>query len=95
MSGSLLEIERLRVVLPVGRELRTVLHEVSLAVGEGEAVGLVGASGSGKTMTARAAVRLLPRGGRGRGRRCASRSRECPGPGPQASCCATGRARSG
>jgi oligopeptide/dipeptide ABC transporter ATP-binding protein len=33
---------------------------VSLKVGEGEAVGLVGESGCGKTMTARSIIRLIP-----------------------------------
>jgi oligopeptide/dipeptide ABC transporter ATP-binding protein len=60
--SSLLEIDRLTVRLPVEGELRTVLHDVSLAIGEGESVGLVGESGSGKTMTARAVARLLPVG---------------------------------
>lgn len=58
----LLELERLRVSLPAQEGSRGVLRDVSLQVGEGEAVGLVGASGSGKTMCARAIVRLLPAG---------------------------------
>jgi oligopeptide/dipeptide ABC transporter ATP-binding protein len=58
----LLEIDRLTVQLPVEGELRTVLSDVSLAIGEGQSVGLVGESGSGKTMTARAVARLLPAG---------------------------------
>jgi peptide/nickel transport system ATP-binding protein len=70
--SALLEIERLRVRLPLrgGRGDVTVIEDVSLAVGEGEALGLVGASGSGKTMTARATVRLLPPGARVDGRIC-------------------------
>ncbi|MGH3300467.1 MAG: dipeptide ABC transporter ATP-binding protein [Streptosporangiaceae bacterium] len=36
---------------------------VSLEVGAGECLGLVGESGCGKTMTARSILRLLPRGG--------------------------------
>jgi peptide/nickel transport system ATP-binding protein len=63
VSGSpLLELEHLRVTLPTREGTRTVLCDVSLQVAEGEAVGLVGMSGSGKTMTARAIVRLLPPG---------------------------------
>ncbi len=63
VSGApLLELERLRVALPTREGMRTILRDVSLTVAEGEAVGLVGMSGSGKTMTARAVVRLLPAG---------------------------------
>lgn len=62
MSGTLLEIEHLRVDLPVGGERRRVIHDVSLSLGAGESVGVVGESGSGKSMTARAIVRMLPHG---------------------------------
>jgi oligopeptide transport system ATP-binding protein len=58
----LLEIEQLRVRLPVKGEQRPVIHDVSLAIAPGEAHGLVGESGSGKSMTARAIMRLLPPG---------------------------------
>jgi oligopeptide/dipeptide ABC transporter ATP-binding protein len=61
---ALLEIDGLTVGLPVEGSLAPVLRNVSLAVGEGEAVGLVGESGSGKSMTARAIARLLPDGAR-------------------------------
>jgi peptide/nickel transport system ATP-binding protein len=60
--STLLELDRLRVALPAREGARTVLRDVSFGVAEGEAVGLVGVSGSGKTMTARAIVRLLPPG---------------------------------
>ncbi|HEV3070127.1 MAG TPA: ABC transporter ATP-binding protein [Solirubrobacteraceae bacterium] len=60
--SALLELEHLRVTLPAEEGATAVLRDVSLQVGAGEAVGLVGASGSGKTMTARAVVRLLPPG---------------------------------
>jgi oligopeptide/dipeptide ABC transporter ATP-binding protein len=60
--SALLEIDALGARLPVEGELRPVLYDVSLAIGEGEALGLVGESGSGKSMTARAVARLLPPG---------------------------------
>lgn len=41
---------------------RTLLDDVSLSVAPGERVGLIGESGSGKTMTALAALGLLPDG---------------------------------
>jgi oligopeptide/dipeptide ABC transporter ATP-binding protein len=58
---ALLEIDRLTVRLPIEGQLRTVLDDVSLALDAGEAVGLVGESGAGKSMTARAVARLLPK----------------------------------
>jgi peptide/nickel transport system ATP-binding protein len=61
-AARLLELEHLRVSLPAREGTTTVLSDVSLGLAEGEALGLVGASGSGKTMTARAILRLLPPG---------------------------------
>lgn len=59
-----LEMVGLRVAFPYhGGEL-TVIDDVSLAVNQGECVGLVGELGSGKTMTALAAMRLVPAPGR-------------------------------
>lgn len=60
--SSLLELEDLRVSLPVEGSLRDVLLDVNLEISPGEALGLVGESGSGKTMTARSVARLLPEG---------------------------------
>ncbi|MHB1877269.1 MAG: ABC transporter ATP-binding protein [Streptosporangiaceae bacterium] len=60
MTPSLLEIEHLRVQIPVHGRPRTVIHDVTLAIAPGESVGLVGESGSGKSMTARTIMRLLP-----------------------------------
>jgi oligopeptide/dipeptide ABC transporter ATP-binding protein len=60
--SALLEIRSLTARLPVAGELRTVLHDVSLTIAAGEALGLVGESGAGKSMMARAIGRLLPRG---------------------------------
>ena len=64
---NLLEIEHLGVDLPVEGTMRTVIHDVTLSIEEGEAVGLVGESGAGKSMAARAVIRLLPRGAKTRG----------------------------
>jgi oligopeptide/dipeptide ABC transporter ATP-binding protein len=64
---SLLEVDHLRVDLPVEGAMQTVIHDVTLSIGEGEAVGLVGESGAGKSMAARSVLRLLPPGARTRG----------------------------
>ena len=61
-TGPLLEVSGLTVRLNSGGGPRAVLREVALTVRPGEAVGLVGESGAGKSMTARAIDRLLPRG---------------------------------
>jgi ABC-type dipeptide/oligopeptide/nickel transport system ATPase component len=58
-AQALLELDEVRVDLPVGGELLRVIHDVSMRVAAGEAVGLVGESGSGKSMTAKAIMRLL------------------------------------
>jgi peptide/nickel transport system ATP-binding protein len=55
--GALLAIDSLCVSI----EGAQILDNVSLEVGAGEILGLVGASGSGKSMTALAVMRLLPR----------------------------------
>jgi ABC-type glutathione transport system ATPase component len=58
----LLEAVSLTVLLEVNGARRVVLRDVSLTLRPGEAVGLVGESGAGKSMTARAIGRLLPPG---------------------------------
>ncbi len=45
-----------------------ILHDVSLSVGPGQIVGVIGESGSGKSMTALAVMQLLPEGARATGR---------------------------
>ena len=52
-----LDLKGLRVTLGT----RHVLDDVSFTINQGEIIGLVGASGSGKSMTARALCGLLPR----------------------------------
>jgi peptide/nickel transport system ATP-binding protein len=54
--SNLLKIEALSVRIGT----RNIVTDVSVSVGAGEIVGIVGASGSGKTMTALAIMRLLP-----------------------------------
>ncbi len=57
-----LALERLTVTLAGPGGPVAVVRDLSLAVGRGEALGLVGESGAGKTMTALAAIGLLPPG---------------------------------
>ena len=54
----------LEVAFRVRGRLRTVLHRVGFTVARGEAYGLVGESGCGKSTVALAAVGYLPRNGR-------------------------------
>ena len=59
-----LEIDGLRVAYRVRGADREVLHGLSLRVGRGEAYGLVGESGCGKSTAALATMRYLPANGR-------------------------------
>ncbi len=59
-----LSVEDLQVVYTVRGIDRAVLRGVSFSVAPGEAYGLVGESGCGKSTTAYAAVRYLPRNGK-------------------------------
>ena len=56
MTAPLLEIEDLSVAIGATR----IIKNLSLQVEAGEILGLVGASGSGKSMTALAVMQLLP-----------------------------------
>ena len=58
-----LEVDELQVVYTVRGVDRAVLRGVSFSVAPGEAYGLVGESGCGKSTTAFASVRYLPRNG--------------------------------
>ena len=58
--SDLLRIENLRVEIPSYRGLVVPVDDVSIAIGEGEMLGLVGESGSGKSMTAMSILRMLP-----------------------------------
>ncbi len=59
-----IEFDRVKVAYTVRGVPRTVLREVSFAVAPGEAYGLVGESGCGKSTAAYAAMRYLPRNGK-------------------------------
>lgn len=56
----LLEIKDLRVELATAYGIAYGVRGVSLSVGEGEIVGIVGESGCGKTLTAKSVCGLLP-----------------------------------
>jgi peptide/nickel transport system ATP-binding protein len=62
MISSVLALEDLRVTFPTPRGRLRAVDGVSLEVGQGETVALVGESGCGKSATALAVLRLLPPG---------------------------------
>jgi oligopeptide/dipeptide ABC transporter ATP-binding protein len=63
-SGPVLEINNLGVAYGRDPASIQVVYDVSLSVKRGEALGIVGESGCGKSQTMLAALGLLPRGGR-------------------------------
>jgi len=60
----LLEIRNLRVEFPTRRGTLVAIDDVSLQIGEGEVLGVVGESGAGKSITGAAVIGLLPEPGR-------------------------------
>ncbi len=56
-----LTIDNLTITLSTGQGTASVVDGVSLDVWPGEIVGIIGESGSGKTMTALSILRLMPR----------------------------------
>jgi oligopeptide/dipeptide ABC transporter ATP-binding protein len=61
VSEAVLEVEDLRVDLPLAHRTLRPVDDVSFRVEKGQSLGLVGESGSGKTMALRAIVDLLAR----------------------------------
>lgn len=59
-ATTLLSLRDLRVHFRTERGIVHAVDGVSLDIGDGEAVGLVGETGSGKTVTARSLMRLIP-----------------------------------
>jgi oligopeptide/dipeptide ABC transporter ATP-binding protein len=63
-GGALLSVQGISVVFPTASGFETVVQDVSFDVAAGETVGLVGETGCGKSVTARAILGLLAGGGR-------------------------------
>ena len=64
MSTPILNVENLTVTFPARGARAPVVDAISLSVAQGEVLALVGESGCGKSMTALAILRLIPKPGR-------------------------------
>lgn len=62
--NSILEVNRVTTEFPAGGKKVPVVDDVSLSLGRGEVLALVGESGCGKSMTALSILRLVPSPGR-------------------------------
>ncbi len=60
MNEALLEIKNLNVIYKTGKEVVNAVSDVSLSLKRGEALGLVGETGAGKTTLALSIMQLLP-----------------------------------
>lgn len=58
-SETVLHIEKLKLSLPMGRQELEILHGVDLQVRKGRILGILGESGSGKTVTMMASTGLI------------------------------------
>ncbi len=68
MDDLLLDMQGLTLAIGAGRSSIHALNGVDIALRPGDALGLLGESGSGKSLTLRAIMRLLPPGSRVGGR---------------------------
>ena len=62
-AAPMLEVEGLRVEMRSGPAAKLVVNDVDFTLHEGQVLGIVGGSGSGKTTTLRAVLRRLPPAG--------------------------------
>ncbi|TMV76417.1 ATP-binding cassette domain-containing protein, partial [Thioclava sp. BHET1] len=60
MTDALLQVESLNVSFTTYGRTRQVLRDVSFSVAAGERVALIGETGSGKSVTAKAIIGTLP-----------------------------------
>jgi len=79
MTEPLLDVEDLRVTFGANGSVSEVVGGVSFSVYPGEVLGLIGESGSGKTVTGLALLRLLPEQARADARRLRYRGRDLSG----------------
>src|SRR5260370_31374331 len=63
-NSPLLSVRGLKVEIPIGGSFFPAVDGVDFDLHSGEALAIVGESGCGKTLTARALVNLLPEGSR-------------------------------
>jgi peptide/nickel transport system ATP-binding protein len=59
---TLLEVENLRIDIPVAAGILRAVRGIGFSLCSGETIGIVGESGCGKTLTALALMKLLPKG---------------------------------
>ena len=59
-NGNLLEIQNLHTYFDIRGYVARAVDDVSITIGRGETLGLVGESGCGKSVTAHAIIRLIP-----------------------------------
>jgi oligopeptide/dipeptide ABC transporter ATP-binding protein len=83
VTEAMLEVQDLRVELPLPHRTLRPVEDVSFRVEKGQALGLVGESGSGKTMALRAIVGLLARPARITGGSIRFEGTELTGTGPR------------